>query len=298
MNRETAIKKRRDANIVDEQLNAEYLNSLKKPYVKKGVNKCFYDQFDNGSGNELEEKFWSPISSSRFAFEMYSWLAPDERIVDVEFELKLIGVTSQGVPNMDVYIELSDEIIFIESKFTEQYKQSIECDSLPGAYWKELGDKDALTTKGERIGTTLLRRYHNDREALSEFLNFIKFNRDNLAKLREEEKPNCWMEYSQEIKHLYGIYFYLKKHKELHNKKVSFYNIYYYLEDNVNDAIKAFFDEGNKMMNRLLSKFNVCFNYLPLTAQEVAKKFPKNIRAFGKEENVRDILNQQFLLNI
>ena len=35
MNRETATIKMSDTNIVDEKLKAEYLNRLKKPYVKK-----------------------------------------------------------------------------------------------------------------------------------------------------------------------------------------------------------------------------------------------------------------------
>ena len=296
MNREEIVPKMNQVNVVSDQLKQEYLKRLKLPYVKKGIRKTFYEQYDNGSGNELEEKFWSPISSSRFAFEMYSWLALKEEILDIEFELKLVGVNSRGVPNMDVFIEKVDEAIFIESKYTEQYKQAIECDTLPGAYWKELGDKEALTTKGKPIGTTLLRRYHKDNDALNEFLQFIEFNRKNLSKVSEEDKPNCWMEYSQEIKHLYGIYFYVKKHKELHNKKISFYNVYYYLEDPENTAISSFFEEGEKMMNRLLSKYGVKFNYTYLTAQKVASMFPENAVAYGKDSKVKDILNKQYLI--
>lgn len=296
MNREEIVPKMNQVNVVSDQLKQEYLKRLKLPYVKKGIRKTFYEQFDKGSGNELEEKFWSPISSSRFAFEMYSWLALKEEILDIEFELKLVGVTSQGVPNMDVFIEKVDEAIFIESKYTEQYKQAIECDTLPGAYWKELGDKEALTTYGKPIGTTLLRRYHKDSDALNEFLQFIEFNRKNLSKASEEDKPNCWMEYSQEIKHLYGIYFYVKKHKELHNKKISFYNVYYYLEDPENTAISSFFEKGEKMMNRLLSKYGVRFNYTYLTAQKVASMFPENAVAYGKDSKMKDILNKQYLI--
>jgi len=296
MNREEIALKMNETNCVDEILKQEYLRRLKLPYVKKGISKTFYKQYDNGSGSELVEKFWSPISSSRLAFEMYSWLALKEEIIDIEFELKLVGVTTRGVPNMDVFIEKNEEAIFIESKFTEQYKQAIECDSLPGAYWKELGDKEALTTKGKPIGTTLLRRYHKDNVALDEFLQFIDFNRKNLSKMSESEKPYCWMEYSQEIKHLYGIYFYVKKHKELHNKTISFYNIYYYLEDPENMAISMFFEEGEKMMNRLLNKYGIKFNYSRSTAQKVANTFPENAIAFGKNDRVKEVLNRQYLI--
>lgn len=297
--KETLLKNNNEQNYVSDLIKSDYLKRLQTPYTKNGKTKCFYEQYSNGSGNELHDKFWSIYSSSRFAFEMYSWLAFDRRAKDIEFEFKLIGIgnSSRGVPNMDVFIELPDEIIFIESKLTECYKQAIDCDSLPGAYWKEIGDPDALTTDGKPLGSTLLSRYQNDSEALSKFINFINKFKDELDSLYEEKRPSCWMEFSQEIKHLYGIYFYLKKHPEFHNKKVSFFNIYFDLEDEINPVIPEFFREGQSMMNKLLEKFNVSFTYSPKTAQQVVKTFPDDIFAFDTAERLKNVLNRTFCLS-
>ena len=278
---------------VEEQL--EYFKRLIKPY---GNNQYFIEQYLRADGKELSGKFWSSISSSRFAFEMYSWLANEkEKIKNIKFELKLVGITpTRGVPNMDVFIECTDRLIFIESKLTESYPQVINCEILPAAYWKEKGDKEALTTSNKPIGSTLKQRYHSDEDALKEFLSFIKLIKDELNKLDSSLKPNTWMEYGQEIKHLYGLYFYLKNNKEYHNKIVEFYNIYYDLEDEINDVINLFFDEGEDMMNRLLAKYKINFKYMPKTAQEVVKTFPDDAIAYGLDVPVKTLLKEKFYL--
>ena len=95
-----------------------YLESMIQPYEKKKQKKYFIEQFLNGSGNELKDKFWELKSSSRMAYDLYSWMKDDENIKDFEFEFKLPGLKSGGNgPNMDVFIETKDELIFIESKF-------------------------------------------------------------------------------------------------------------------------------------------------------------------------------------
>jgi exodeoxyribonuclease-5 len=65
-------------------IKEEYYNRLSKPYAKRGVKKLFIDQFMSGSGNELKEKFWSPRSSARLCFDLYSWMGEDEGFDDVE----------------------------------------------------------------------------------------------------------------------------------------------------------------------------------------------------------------------
>lgn len=283
---------------IPENEKENYLRRLKKTYYKKGCCKSFYDQFNAGSGSELKEKFWSTHSSSRFAFEMYSWMANDNRINDIEFELKLVACSnaSRGVPNMDVFIELPDKLVFIESKLTEKYKQTIECNknSLPGAYWKEKGDPMALTTSKQPLGTTLIHRYMDDEVALKAFLDFINYFHNKLE--RNELAPACWMEYGQEIKHLFGIYFYLKKHIEYHGKKVEFYNIYYNLEDEIGDIILEFFAKGEEMMNILLKPYGIDFSYTFKTAQDVIALIPDNIKAYGTNENLKEVLNKRFLV--
>ena len=296
MNRTRIIELLNVENGIPESERIEYLSRLKLPYMKKGKSKCFYDQFNQGSGSELKGKFWSGISSSRLAFEMYSWLANEKGIDDIEFELKLVGVTSRGVPNMDAFIEINGEPIFIENKFTECYEQIINCAMLPGAYWKEVGDPEALTTDGKPIGSTLLSRYHSDQVAMDEFLSFIKNMKFELENIDSNEKPKTWMEYGQEIKHLYGLYFYLKQHTEYHNKRVRFFNVYYYLEDPINSAIKGFFLNGEKMMNSLLKQFNIAFTYKAITAQDVIADMPSRIKAYGLDSDVKDILKTKFLI--
>ncbi|NLY48683.1 MAG: hypothetical protein GX059_06640 [Clostridiales bacterium] len=94
---------------------------LNTPYEKKNQIKTFISQYNSGDGNELKKKFWSVHSSSRYAFEAYSWLANEKSCLDIEFEMKLPALTgySVGAPNMDVYIEFTDKNIFIESKLLE-----------------------------------------------------------------------------------------------------------------------------------------------------------------------------------
>ena len=96
-----------------------YFERMIIPYDKKGK-KLFITQYLSGDGNELNKKFWAVNSSSRFAFELYSWMAREEAkdVLDFQFEKKLKNIVgSPKNPNMDVYIEKKDEIIFIESKF-------------------------------------------------------------------------------------------------------------------------------------------------------------------------------------
>ena len=259
-------------------------------------NQYFIIQYLQGDGSELSGKFWSVISSSRFAFEMYSWLANIDEIKDIRFELKLIGITNRGVPNMDVFIDYTDTLYFIESKFTESYPQIIDCNTLPAAYWKEKGDKEALTTSKKPIGSALIKRYHYDEEALSEFLWFIKTMKEELEKLDDSLKPYTWMEYGQEIKHLYGLYFYLKEKEQYHHKKVEFYNVYYNFGDDINLVITLFFKEGEKMMNRLLKRYGIEFKYAPVTAQKVIDRFPDSAKAYEKDTLVKALLKNEFLI--
>jgi len=105
-----------------EQLKCFYLSRLITPYEGGGKKKIFFDQFSNGNGNELKNKFWSRRSSSRLCFDLYSCHANNPQVLDIEFEYKLPGIFSgrnESPANMDVYIKTKNRIIFIESKFTE-----------------------------------------------------------------------------------------------------------------------------------------------------------------------------------
>ena len=142
---------------LSKETRLEYFQRLIKPYTKKGETKYFIMQYLDGDGNELNKKFWSIHSSSRFAFELYSWMANDSRITDFSFEKKLMGLNeAKKGPNMDVYIEKTNEAFFIESKFTEKTSPTI--DNLSEAYY--LKTSEATNKRGLIGKLDLEERYY------------------------------------------------------------------------------------------------------------------------------------------
>lgn len=229
----------------------EYLSRLNKTYVKNNIIKSFYSQFNHGSGHEIETgKFWAYISSSRLAFDLYSWRADRDNFIDFEFEKKLPGIwykpnkESSGVPNMDVYFETTEEITFIESKFTESPNSVIK---LAEAYWQEK-DEYHITTKIEGTNEYETRtfpidcRYHNKKQIAVLFVQFCK------KYVGKQLDKNEWFDFAQEIKHLFGIIFYVIENKELiGNRKICFYNVVYH------------FDEYKKLGNNSKSTLAISF---------------------------------------
>ncbi len=66
-----------EINRIAVPLREEYFKRLSTSYSKGGKQFHFIEQFYSGSGNELLEKFWSPRSSSRLCFDLYSWMGSD-----------------------------------------------------------------------------------------------------------------------------------------------------------------------------------------------------------------------------
>lgn len=276
----------------------EYFERLIKPY-KKQDNQFFILQYLNGDGNELNQKFWSIHSSSRFAFELYSWMAADNRVSGFEFEKKLVGLHgSPKVPNMDVYIKIKNRIIFIESKFCEASPQNIN--NLSESYYLEKGE--AKNSRGGKVESELIDRYYGDKQASEKFSNFI---RSVKSKLDCNSYKRCWMDFKQEITHLFGIYFTIKKNqREYVNKDILFLNVYYDFQDKTNDVIEWFFQEANKLMNTLLKNKCLSFTYNHISAQNLVKseqliKFNSNTKAFGLEsKTIGELLKKYFELSI
>ena len=299
-------KSQKDASPNDNHLTkdkkVEYFERLIKPYEKvDGVKEYFIMQYLQGDGNELKEKFWSIHSSSRFAFELYSWMVNDIRIKRFCFEKKLEGLKDTTTPpNMDVYFELDNRIIFIESKFSEISTQSIN--NLSEAYYVEKGQ--TKTNRGLAAKLELIDRYHNHEDGKTRFVKFIN---DVKEKLSKKYKP-CWMDYKQEITHLVGIYLTIANDKTGYykNKDIDFYNVYYDFEDKPDSPIEWFFDEAKEMMIDLLVDRGLCksFEYKHLTAQnlvesEVIVKFDKDTPAFGLEnKTIGEMLKDYFDLII
>lgn len=269
----------------------EYFNRLTKSYTKNHEKHYFIMQYLDGDGNELKKKFWSIKSSSRFAFELYSWLAKEKDVVDFQFEKKLKTINgSKRPPNMDVYIEKKDEAIFIESKLTE--KTSSNIDGLSESYYEY---------KTIRSKQHLYERFYKDKRAAKEFRKFILWVKD---KLLINEKNVSWMDYKQEITHLIGIYLTIKDNQRKYkNKKIRFLNVFYDFKDEINKTITDFFSKANKTMNRLLDGLCVSFSYWFMSAQDLIKPENKDIigfdsskKAYGTNKTVGELLNKYFKL--
>jgi len=237
-----------------------YLERLIQPYKKKGITKFCIEQYLHADGGELDSKFWNKRSSSRFAFELYSWLAFDEKCIDFEFEYKLPGMASGGkTPNMDVFIETKTEIIFIESKFSEQSNISTDAMyGLPEAYWKEC-------SYGRRE-MNLYQRYHETEG--STFFPTLIAEIDNAIKSYEKD-PNEWFDILQETRHLIGVYLFLQQNSKLKKKKIKLYNIFWQLEgDKVNSPLEQlFFKHLQKYQSQLFR--DIDFQYDAFTVQDM-----------------------------
>ena len=160
---------------MDKYLNTEqkleYFKRLITPYETKGKvgkKKYFITQYLDADGHELSKKFWSKHSSSRWAFELFSWMANENCILNFEFEYKLQCLKgSNKKPNMDVFFETDDTIYFIESIFTEKVSPTLN--KLSDAYYCELGNEN-LHTKNPY---TLVERYR-EVEGYKDLVAFIK----------------------------------------------------------------------------------------------------------------------------
>ena len=259
----------------------EYYKRLTSPYSdKQGKKKLFIDQYLQGSGNELESKFWSPNSSSRLAFDLYSWIVKEDCIVDFQFEKKLPGVICSkkgpaGVPNMDVYFETDCNRVFIESKYTESSSLAYtrgKSPNLSKAYWA----KDVYG------GLNITERFYGEENIALSFSNFCS----DIQNIIDSFKGNQWkwFDVKQETCHLFGIIFFLlggqKENKQyicthpkkLLNKKVHLCNIIWELEnDNFDikeDSLPSYFEKkAKKLVEECVPSIE--FEYRILTVEEL-----------------------------
>lgn len=237
-----------------------YLERLQKEYTKKEEKKYFIFQYLNGAGNELGAKFWSPISSSRMAFELYSPLAWDEKVVDFEFEYQLPPMASGGMgPNMDVYIETEDEYIFVESKFTEKAdlnyikREKLSNSNLSPAYYlkDDYGKRNPLSLKNRFWGNEYAER----------FSSFCWDWQDVLDEHPGWKKTVDWFDPKQETCHLSGLLAHFFKSPELlrEKKTVRLYNIYW---DFGNEGESEMEQEFLRRANRLIQETKEANNHI------------------------------------
>lgn len=160
---------------MNKDLKIDYLRRLFYPFKKDGKLDSFVFHYLQGSGNELKEKFWSPRSSSRLCFDLYSWMGSDDGYSVIQFEKKLPGIKSgarQISPNMDVYFESGNEIVFIESKYTETALNKNYLKDLPEAYWNT--DQVYLSVSGKKVNYSIGERYHNKKKVFEVTYSVIK----------------------------------------------------------------------------------------------------------------------------
>ncbi len=267
-----------------------YESRLAQTYSKKDEKRCFLDQLINGCGNELKDKFWSKISSSRLAFDIYSWLAEDDSCIDIQLEYKMPGIISKGrecKANMDVMIETENDIWFIESKFTETANNKEYEKCLPEAYWKAY-EKDGHQNcykkadgKGYVYDYPILKRFGNQKIMAEEFQKFC-------IDISNESKNEGmdWFDAKQETCHLFGILKFMLENDLGTNKTVHFANIVYQFRgEEVSEFSKKFRVKAIEMSEKVTGKK---LDYRIAYVQDVINIYGER-RAFCSDKTVREI---------
>ncbi len=284
-NRRKQIKELRKNNVDKE----EYLKRLETKYYKNGIEKCFKDQYLKAEGHELDYKFFSPISSSRLCFELFSWMADDENIMDIEYEYFLPGLKSvHGYavpqPNMDVYYE-NEDINFIESKFTEiSYNKK---ESISKNYYDYYLDGD------NNIGETVLDicniRFDGNLVLAKYFIKFVSCIMNYAEENDLFNKPD-WFDLKQEISHIFGIGQYIYKYRP--TKNIKFTNLYYSFDEPTSNLALKFKLLAVNMMNEYIKnlKLNVEFIYEYISMQNYIGYVDLNKKAFASEKTIKEIL--------
>lgn len=289
-------------------------NKIKKQYYDRlttlldANGKMFIDQYLEGSGKELEGKFWSENSSSRLAFDLYSWIAKEQSVLSFQFEKKLPGVICSkhgpaGVPNMDVYFETTNDRLFIESKYLEAASLAYtngEKPCLSKAYWY----------KGVYGNLEPKERFYGREDIAKHFSGFCEKMQKKINSIRKNEWK--WFDVKQETCHLFGVIFYLLGAeyknaqgvlKEQHlDKKVHLYNIIWRCEDDNFDINKEFlpffFEEQAEQLVKDCIAPSADFDFQIMTVQDLLKEtdfygldFTK-AKAFGLDCSLNELMKQ------
>jgi len=268
---------------------------------KNRIHDLFILDYLYGNGNELSAKFWSTRSSSRLAFDLYSWIVEKENVKYFKFEYKLPGVItsksgSSGVPNLDVYFEIDNNIVFIENKYTEKsdFKYlDLKRVQLNGEKAKpKLSEAYYLDNKYGFSKLTLTERFYDNERIGKLFSTYCYEINEVIEELQKKDKKECaWFDAKQETCHLFGIIFYLlgtkaehinKRKEELRNKKITLCHIFWKMEKD-NDSAEfpiLFKEKAEKLINEILENngFYCKFEFKILTVQNLIEE---NVDFFG-----------------
>jgi hypothetical protein len=301
--------------ISDQNIIIQYFQRLiassTRTIVGEATKAHFITDYLNGEGDELGGKFFSPYSSSRLCFDLYSWLGSPEYYsqgYEVVFEKYLPRLQlhkSNPHPNMDVMIRRGDSLLFVESKFTEttkypcKKKDSQNDFGLPISYSENL---DKLSPEDLKV---LKERYYDNEEAAKGFHDFI-VGINSFANGHHTE--NDWFDPKQESTHLFGILFYLLGNDKSHSvqtdfggaiKHVYFLNVVYGFDFKKSEMAKEFLKKGNALIKGLLkpSQPSISFDYGAISVQQfyqtvIANKNPL-VFALEKEKPLSDLLKDE-----
>ena len=273
----------------------EYYQRLSKAYIKNNKVKRFIYQYLEGDGNELISKFFNVYSSSRLCFEMYSWMANDPSIADIEFEYHLPSMRSSSNfklrgSNMDVYYKKDDDIYFIESKFTEVVNNKLAI--IPDAFYKERGE--ALSQKGIPLKSDLYYRFNNNITLVRLFPDFVK-DVINYINIYADNKKD-FFDVKQEIAHIFGICNFIYKNKEKIRSNIHFYNVIYNFDNEVSMLAVMFKKRVSEFMGKFLKELNlnITFEYDYRYMQALYENISDDRLAFGSDKKVKEILKDYF----
>ena len=241
--------------MLSDEKQVEYFKDMILPYKKKGKRKYSIIQYVRGAGNELTEKFWQDHSSSRMAYDLYSWMRDKEHteIRDFEFEKQLEPLKSGGMgPNMDVFIETKDEIIFVESKFTEKANLNYLNKDKKGETY--LSPAYCAKTHGKKE-MSLSERFYGYAYA-ERFASFCEeWEKEMQAHPSWRKRGRVdWFEPKQETCHLCGILFYLEKNRKLiKGKSIRLFNIYWEIKgDEKSEMERAFIQKAQSFIDEVI----------------------------------------------
>ena len=213
--------------------------------------------------------YLSRLYLSVMAFDMYSWLVYSPIVNDFSFEYKLPHLKSGGEgPNMDVFIETIDEIIFIESKYSEKANLNFKNGHLPKAYFsKEPHGKKGWSLEG---------RYYNE-PICDEITSFINDVDSFLKKYKTRDKCE-WFYPKQETCHLIGIILMLLGHGDkqireeiFKGKELRFYNVFWKFDEDEEESelVQTFEERASELFNNIFDSSKVKFVYKTLTIQDL-----------------------------
>lgn len=292
---------------IDQQLKLDYFERL---ISDNNSESYFIQQFLNGSGNELKKKFWSPRSSSRLCFDLYSWLCNEPKVKNFQFEKQLPGVKTgrkSGAPNMDVYFEYGKDLVFIESKYTEKdswkYMNDEERDGyhLSEAYWgtNDNGYKSCKLNIGKRFYD-----HPEIAKTFSDFCSDIQLLINDKKRNPKENSMYCWFDPKQETCHLFGIIFYVLNN-DIRDKRVHLCNNVWKCEDPLDSfdmegsIVGCFKEKAEKMVNDIFKEQSCTFTFEVNTIQDILSNGFMGFnfseaKLFAKEDNVKDYIESQY----